>query len=133
MILLAPSCSRCSFPAPTGSVASSEIDTVREITTDSRELSEAARFIEIGLEEPPKEARLAHEEDGEPVDRRAFVVIRDKGPGETYRGVVSLDEEAMVSWEHLPDTQPRMIDGCSHGRFPLSFCPKAPHSSRIGV
>ena len=94
---------------PLDPLTPTEIDAAREILEAETDTSERTRYIEIVLNEPPKADLRAHEADGEPVDREAKVVLRDKAETETYEGVVSLDDETVVSWEHLPDAQPRMI------------------------
>jgi primary-amine oxidase len=90
---------------PLDPLAPGEIERAHDILVESVELSARTRFVEIDLDEPPKPDRRA---DGTP-ERRAKVVVRDKDEGATYEGIVSLDDESVVSWEHLPDAQPRMV------------------------
>jgi primary-amine oxidase len=94
---------------PLDPLAPDEVDAAREILETQEGLSEGTRYIEIVLDEPPKDDMQAYERDGDPVERQAKIVVRDKDEKETYEGVVSLDEETVVSWEHLPDAQPRMV------------------------
>jgi len=90
---------------PLDPLAPGEIERAHDILVEGTELSEQTRFVEICLDEPSKAELRA---DGSP-ERRAAIVVRDKDEGETYEGVVSLDEETVVTWNHLPDAQPRMI------------------------
>lgn len=94
---------------PLDPLAPNEIDNARAILEEETDLSEQTRFIEIVLKEPPKDSIRAYEEKEESIDRQAKVVIRDKDKKESYEGVVSLDNETVVEWEHLPNVQPRMI------------------------
>ena len=99
--------SKTEYPVdhPLDPLSPDEIDRARDILEREHELSGGARYIEIGLDEPPKAARRS----AESVDRRAKIVIRDKDEEETYEGLVSLDEDTVLSWNHLPDAQPRMV------------------------
>ncbi len=38
-------------------------------------------------------------------DRRAVVVCFDRNSGDTYKALVSLTGDNVVSWEHIPDVQ----------------------------
>ncbi len=51
---------------------------------------------------------LAHR-PGDAVERAAFVVLVDSGPGQTYEAVVSLSEGRVRSWEHVPGAQPAIV------------------------
>ena len=99
-----------SYPTehPLDPLAPDEIDAARAILEGERSLSAGARFIEITLNEPSK-AELAAHESGERVEREAKIVIRDKDDKKTYEAVVSLDEESVLEWDHLPGVQPRMV------------------------
>ncbi|RQH02600.1 primary-amine oxidase [Natrarchaeobius oligotrophus] len=94
---------------PLDPLAPSEIEAVREILEGRTEFSERTRYVEIALDEPPKAELRRYETDGDDPDRRARVVVRDKENRATYEGIVSLTDDAVVSWQYLPDAQPRMI------------------------
>ncbi len=102
--------SNTSYPTehPLDPLAPDEIDAARAILEAEKSLSAGTRFIEIALNEPSK-AELAAHGDSERVEREAKIVIRDKDDKKTYQAVVSLDEESIVEWEHLPGVQPRMV------------------------
>ena len=70
-------------------------------------LGEAARFVTIELREPAKEAVLDWEQLAPP--REAFVILLDRVSGETHEAVVSLDDEAVVSFTLIPGVQPRVL------------------------
>lgn len=94
---------------PLDPLSPSEIDNAREILESKENISAEARYIEITLNEPAKADYTAYETNNEPVEREAKIVVRDKGKGETYEGIISLDKESVVRWEHLSDAQPRMV------------------------
>lgn len=94
---------------PLDPLAPTEIDAAREILEDTKDISDGTRYIEITLNEPDKADLRAHKTGDEMVKREAKIVVRDKDAGETYEGVVSLDDETVVRWDHLPDAQPRMV------------------------
>jgi primary-amine oxidase len=57
------------------------------------------RFASIELKEPPKGAQAP---------RAALAVCWNTEDGQAYRAVISLDEDAVTGWEHLPGQQPNM-------------------------
>ena len=71
------------------------------------------RFASIELAEPGKEqlrqmaggARGGSRPD---IRREAMAVCWNTGDGQAYRAVVSLADEAVVEWQHLPGQQPNM-------------------------
>ncbi len=71
-------------------------------------LTERARFPTVALHEPPKDAVLGFT-DGDPVPRAADVVVLDKGTGTTYEIVVDLVEDAIRSWDEVPEAQPPVL------------------------
>ncbi len=63
------------------------------------------RFASIELAEPDKAAVSAFDASGTVPDRRAIVVCFDRGSGDTYKALVSLTGDNVVSWQHIPDVQ----------------------------
>jgi primary-amine oxidase len=63
------------------------------------------RFASVALHEPPKAAVLAFE-PGQAMDRQAFAVVLDNATGYTYEAIVSITQEQVLSWTHIPDVQP---------------------------
>ncbi|MGO8955988.1 MAG: primary-amine oxidase [Streptosporangiaceae bacterium] len=68
-------------------------------------LDERWRFASIELAEPAK-GELAAEPGG--ITRRARVVCWNTADGQTYRALVSLANDTVPQWEHLPGQQPNM-------------------------
>jgi primary-amine oxidase len=91
---------------PLDPLTAEEIELTRDVLVEKRDLGERDRFMKIDLEEPPKEAVLGRDDGGTDVPREAYVEIRDSAEKETYEAVVSLDDESVVSWDHVPDAQP---------------------------
>lgn len=91
---------------PLDPLTAEEIELARDVLVEKRDLGERDRFMKIDLEEPPKEAVLGRDDGGTDVPREAYVEIRDSAEKETYEAVVSLDDESVVSWDHVPDAQP---------------------------
>jgi primary-amine oxidase len=70
------------------------------------------RFPTVTLREPDKSAVLAYQPGdapGDGCDRQAFLVLLDNHTGHTYEAVVSLTQQQVVSWTHLPDIQPNIM------------------------
>jgi primary-amine oxidase len=89
-------------------LSAAEIERAWEIVRMERALGPRVRVIFIMLQEPDKKIVLAHR-PGDAVERAAFVVLVDSGPGKTYEAVVSLSAGRVVSWEHVPGAQPAIV------------------------
>ncbi|MFC0449638.1 primary-amine oxidase [Rhodococcus jostii] len=63
------------------------------------------RFASIELAEPTKAEVVAFDASGTVPDRRAIVVCFDRRKNETYKALVSLTGDNVVSWQHIPDVQ----------------------------
>ncbi|WP_028063099.1 primary-amine oxidase [Solirubrobacter soli] len=79
-----------------------EISAASSILKAEKALNGTARFVFISLHEPPKASVQA----GEAVPREAFVVLYEKAERKTYEAVVSLTDEAVVSFTHIEGVQP---------------------------
>ena len=93
---------------PLDPLSAAEVERAWEIVRTERALGPRVRVIFIMLHEPAKKVVLAHRA-GDAVDRAAFVVLVDSGPGKTYEAVVSLSEGRVLSWEHVPGAQPAIV------------------------
>src|SRR4026209_914085 len=93
---------------PLEPLSATEIERAWEIVRTERALGPRVRVIFIMLHEPDKKVVLAYR-PGDAVDRAAFVVLVDSGPGQTYEAVVSLSEGRVRSWEHVPGAQPAIV------------------------
>ena len=63
------------------------------------------RFASIELKEPSKVDLVAFDADGTIPNRRATVVCFDRSANATYRAVVSLNDDRVESFEHVPGVQ----------------------------
>ncbi|MFO0426423.1 MAG: primary-amine oxidase [Planctomyces sp.] len=65
------------------------------------------RFVSVSLKEPRKEA--VHSGVGqEPIGREAMVVLFDNGTNSCFEAVLSLTNQVLISWKHVPGVQPTM-------------------------
>lgn len=94
-----------SISHPLEPLTAEEIATAADIVRSQRQLKTTAKFVTIELHEPPK-AAVMQWNGQEPVEREAFVVIRERAERTTYEAVVSLTQRIVTSWRQLSDIQP---------------------------
>ena len=63
------------------------------------------RFPLVALDEPAKDVVRAYS-DGDPIERRAFVLLHDISAGDSAECVVDLGSESVVRWTPLEGQQP---------------------------
>lgn len=90
---------------PLEPLTAEEITTAVEILRNDQNLGDNHRFAEVTLCEPQKDQVLQFE-DGNAVEREAFIIVLDKSEGATYEAVVSLTNATTNSWEHIQGVQP---------------------------
>ena len=66
------------------------------------------RFVMVNLLEPAKEI-VRRFEPGSPIERVALAVILDNTDGATYEVSVSLTDDTVTQFKHIPDVQPSII------------------------
>ena len=93
---------------PLDPLTAGEIAEASAILRAQRPLGPRVRFETVALREPDK-AEVLDFASGAPAKREAFLVVLDNDDGVTYEAVVSLDERLVVSWEHIPGVQPRVM------------------------
>lgn len=86
-----------------------ELKQVNEIVLRETSLDERALFETVMLQEPEKSVVRTFKE-GDVIRRDAFVAVQDRSAGKVFEGRVSLDEDRLVSWKHLPGVQTRVIN-----------------------
>jgi primary-amine oxidase len=94
-----------SIPHPLEPLTPDEVRAATEIVRSSLTLGEQARFVEVTLREPPKDAVLR----GDSVDRQASVSLLDPETGMLEEGVVSLRARTLVSWREVPGAMPPIL------------------------
>ena len=95
------------MPHPLDPLTADEIRHAAAIVRRERGVGEGWRFASIELREPSK-ADLPALSSGRPTGREALVVCWNRADGQAYRAVVSLTDEAVTGWQHLPGQQPNM-------------------------
>ena len=93
---------------PLDPLTADEIADASSILKSERQLGARVRFETVVLREPDKDAVLDFR-PGDFIPRSAFLVVLDNDTASTYEAVVSLDERRVVSWEHVPGVQPRVM------------------------
>src|SRR5919197_6091164 len=86
-------------------------DEIREavgIVRAERGLDPSAFFVRIALHEPAKDAVIGFR-DGDPVERQAFMILRDRRARATCEAVVSITTKTVVSWTAIPGAQPPIV------------------------
>ncbi len=93
---------------PLEPLSAAEIEATGAILRREGILTGATLVVSATLDEPSKEAVLAWRE-GDPVDRRAFVVLRDRAARTTVEALVSVSAGAVVSRREVPGVQPSVV------------------------
>src|SRR5713226_3071674 len=92
---------------PLEPLTADEINSTVKTLRKEKQLGKTVRFVSIVLKEPPKEYVRKFSPDGE-MKREADVVLFDNGTNKCYEAVVSLNEEKIKSWKHIPGVQQTM-------------------------
>lgn len=69
-----------------------------------RGIGDGYTFVSVSLHEPPKDSMLNYQ-DGDEIQREAFVVLRGSTDGATYEAVVSISKGEVKSWERVSGVQ----------------------------
>ena len=93
---------------PLDPLTAAEMAEASAILREQQRLGPRVRFETVALREPDKDAVLDFR-PGDPIRREAFAVVLDNDGPATYEAVVSLDERRVVSWQHIPGVQPRVM------------------------
>ncbi|OBF11767.1 primary-amine oxidase [Mycobacterium sp. ACS4331] len=90
---------------PLDPLSAAEFTTVTAILRRDRGVGEGWRINCIEMVEPAKAELAAFEETGTRPTRRAVVLCLDRAANATYKGVVSLTDDRIESFEHIPGVQ----------------------------
>ena len=93
---------------PLDPLTPAEIEAASSALKRARGLADSARFVYVTLREPPKEAVLSFRE-GDPIDREATVLLRERKERRTYEAVVSVTTGEVRSWRELTGVQPPIM------------------------
>src|ERR1700685_613337 len=92
---------------PLEPLCSDEVQQVVKLLHAADKVSPTTRFVSISLKEPPKE--VVHAFDGfRPPPREASAVLFDNGKNAAFEAAVSLSNNELLSWKHIPGAQPTM-------------------------
>ncbi len=92
---------------PLDPLTAAEIRQAADILRRGKGVTDRWRFASIELREPSKEAVLRHE-PGAPFPREARIVCWNRDDGRVFKALVSLTEDRVAEWVHVPDGQPNM-------------------------
>src|SRR5438128_12689898 len=92
---------------PLDPLSGKEINQTTHILNASGQISPRMRIMAYSLHEPPKGDVLAFR-PGQPVQREAFVVIRDHERQLTIESIVSLTGQKIRTWRERHDVQPAL-------------------------
>ncbi|HET7740107.1 MAG TPA: tyramine oxidase, partial [Mycobacterium sp.] len=90
---------------PLDPLSADEFSAVAAILRRERGVDLGWRFASIELAEPGKDELAALSAGGPPPTRRATVVCFERSVNATYKSVVSLSEDSVESFEHIPGVQ----------------------------
>ena len=93
---------------PLEPLSGEEIAAAVAILKASERLGEKARFVLAVLQEPLKDAVL-NWQPGQSVPREVFLQVLDNADGKVYEAIVSLTENVVRHWQHIPDVQPSLM------------------------
>jgi len=90
---------------PLDPLSAAEIRAAVAVVRASGRVGSDVLFVRVFLHEPAKPDVLGFRE-GDPLERQAFVLIRDRRARTNYESVVSITDRAVVSWKEVPGVQP---------------------------
>jgi primary-amine oxidase len=104
------------FPRPSQTIrhhpleplTAEEVAAAVAIARSAHSLGASYRFPCVTLQEPPKSEVLGFQ-PGDSITRQAFLILLDNATGKTYEAIVSLTEQKVVSWSHIPNVQPNIM------------------------
>lgn len=85
-----------------------EVAAAVAIVRADRNVGSTYRFPCVTLNEPPKEFVLNFQA-GDLFDRQAFLILLNNQTGEAFEAIVSLRQQQVISWKHVPDIQPNIM------------------------
>jgi primary-amine oxidase len=93
---------------PLDPLSQSELGDMVRILREAGKLNESSRFPIVTLQEPSKSV-VRNFKSGDPIERRTFAVILDRGQNKTYEAVVDLKAQKIARWTPLPGKQPGVL------------------------
>lgn len=93
---------------PLDPLSSQEIETAVHVVDQHAGLDASAWFETISLAEPDKTELVAYN-NGDSIERRAYVCCYEPSANRTWQGIVQLDTAALTDWKHIPGAQARIV------------------------
>ncbi|MBD0334224.1 MAG: primary-amine oxidase [Cyanobacteria bacterium Co-bin13] len=93
---------------PLEPLTAEEIQRAVAIVRQEKAVGDTFRFPVATLHEPPKAAVLSYQ-PGKALPREAFFILLDNATSKVYEAIVSLDQNTVVSWQHIPGVQPNIM------------------------
>jgi primary-amine oxidase len=90
---------------PLDPLTADEISHAVAIVRKARALADDTLFVRVFLHEPLKEIVLGFRES-EPLDRQAFIILRDRRARTTFEAIISLGRGVVMSWRDVSAVQP---------------------------
>jgi primary-amine oxidase len=90
-----------------------ELANTVSILKDAGKVADSTRFVQIHLQEPPKDKVLALRPE-QTLPRQAFAVLYDWASNNTSEAVVDLDAKKLISWKDVPKAQPGILPSDDH-------------------
>ncbi|MFC4779418.1 primary-amine oxidase [Paenibacillus sp. GCM10023252] len=95
---------------PLEPLSAAEIALAVSTLKDQQKLTSSDRFISVMLREPRKAEVLAYSSSTRrPIEREAAIVILNNADNACYEAIVSITNESVVSWKHVPGVQPTFL------------------------
>jgi primary-amine oxidase len=92
---------------PLEPLTADEIQRAVNLLKEAGRVSPSTRFVSVSLKEPEK--ALVHGSSGDRfLPREAFVVLFDNGTNACYEATLSLTDDRVLEWMHVPGVQPTM-------------------------
>ncbi|MFB4166218.1 primary-amine oxidase [Alteribacillus sp. JSM 102045] len=93
---------------PLEPLTAEEIELATKIIKEQKSIEKNYRFTNVSLIEPPKDVVLNFNK-GDSFDRKVFFILLNKSDAKTYEATVSLQQQKIISWIHVPVVQPNVM------------------------
>src|SRR5947209_3853068 len=92
---------------PLEPLSAEEVDLAVDLLRQAGKVNATTRFVSVALKEPEK-ALIHGFKTGQAPPREAFAVLFDNAANACYEATLSLSDEAVLAWKHVPGVQPTM-------------------------
>jgi primary-amine oxidase len=92
---------------PLEPLTADEVQKAVRLLNESGKVTPTTRFVSVALKEPDKSVAYGFRGD-RPSARDAFAVLFENATNSCYEATLSLTDNRMLAWEHIPGVQPTM-------------------------